>query len=86
MRYLPLTQEDRADMLSVIGANSVDDFYTDVPESARLPGTVPGLPDHQGEFAVERYLTKLASKNVTASDSAFFVCCGAYKHHVPATW
>ena len=85
MRYLPLTQEDRADMLSVIGANSVDDFYTDVPESARLPGTVPGLPDHQGEFAVERYLTKLASKNVTASDSAFFVGCGAYKHHVPAS-
>lgn len=85
MRYLPLTSEDRADMLKTIGASSVDDFYTDVPESARLRCTIPGLPDHQGEFAVERHLTKLAAKNTTASDSAFFVGCGAYKHHVPAS-
>ena len=85
MRYLPLTNEDRADMLKTIGAASVDEFYSDVPESARLPGAIPGLPDHQGEFAVERHLTRLASKNTTASDSAFFVGCGAYKHHVPAS-
>ena len=85
MRYLPLTQEDRAEMLRTIGAASVDDFYMDVPESARLPGTIPGLPNHQGELAVERHLTKLASKNTTASQSAFFVGCGAYKHHVPAS-
>ncbi len=85
MRYLPLTSEDRADMLRMIGAASVDDFYGDVPESARLPGTIPGLPDHQTELAVERHLTRLAAKNATASDTAFFVGCGAYKHHVPAT-
>ncbi|MAI90813.1 aminomethyl-transferring glycine dehydrogenase subunit GcvPA [Ponticaulis sp.] len=85
MRYLPLTSEDRADMLSVIGAKNVDEFYTDVPETARLGGTIEGLPDHQSEFAVERHLTRLAAKNVTASDSAFFVGCGAYKHHVPAS-
>ncbi|HBQ48924.1 MAG TPA: glycine dehydrogenase, partial [Hyphomonas atlantica] len=48
MRYLPLTPEDRADMLGTVGANSVDDFFTDVPESARLSGTISGLPDHQG--------------------------------------
>lgn len=85
MRYLPLTAEDRSDMLNKIGAKSVDDFYADVPECARLDGTIKGLPDHQGEFAVERHLTKLAAKNTTASDSAFFVGCGAYKHHVPAS-
>tara|TARA_X000000950_G_scaffold280149_1_gene374158 strand:- start:3392 stop:4699 length:1308 start_codon:yes stop_codon:yes gene_type:complete len=72
-------------MLSVIGAKNVDEFYTDVPETARLGGTIEGLPDHQSEFAVERHLTRLAAKNVTASDSAFFVGCGAYKHHVPAS-
>ena len=36
MRYLPLSSQDRTDMLRTIGAASVDDFYTDVPESARL--------------------------------------------------
>ena len=85
MRYLPLTPEDRAEMLAVIGAQSVDEFYTDVPEAARLSGKVAGLPDHQGELAVERHLTKLAAKNRSASSGPFFVGAGAYKHHVPAS-
>jgi glycine dehydrogenase subunit 1 len=85
MRYLPLTADDRAEMLNTIGAKSVDDFYADVPESARLRGTVEGLPDHQGELAVERHMSKLAAKNRAASSGPFFVGAGAYKHHVPAT-
>ena len=85
MRYLPLTPEDRSAMLNTIGAKSVDDFYQDVPESARLGGQIAGLPDHQGELAVERHLSRLAAKNTTASDAPFFVGCGAYKHHVPAS-
>ena len=44
-----------------------------------------GLPLHQGELAVERHLTRLAQKNRTASEGPFFVGCGAYKHHVPAS-
>ncbi|WP_084417933.1 aminomethyl-transferring glycine dehydrogenase subunit GcvPA [Henriciella litoralis] len=85
MRYLPLTPEDRKAMLQTIGASSVDDFYHDVPEAARLGAKVDGLPDHQGELAVERHLAALSAKNRTASEGKFFVGCGAYKHHVPAT-
>jgi glycine dehydrogenase subunit 1 len=85
MRYLPLTPDDRAAMLNTIGAASVDDFYEDVPESARLDGKIRDLPDHQGELAVERHLARLAAKNTTASDGPFFVGAGAYKHHVPAS-
>jgi glycine dehydrogenase subunit 1 len=85
MRYLPLTDDDRKSMLATIGAKSADDFYTDVPKSARLKGKVPGLPDHQGELAVERHMMKLAAKNRSASSGPFFVGAGAYKHHVPAS-
>ena len=85
MRYLPLTPEDRADMLKTIGADSVDDFYNDVPKAARLTGKIEGLPDHQGELAVERHMSALAANNRTASEGPFFVGCGAYKHHVPAS-
>jgi glycine dehydrogenase subunit 1 len=85
MRYLPLTADDRAEMLKTIGAKSVDDFYADVPQSARLHGTIDGLPDHQGELAVERHMSKLAAKNRAASSGPFFVGAGAYKHHVPAS-
>ena len=70
MRYLPLSPEDRAEMLATIGAGSVEDFFTDVPEAARLSGTIEGLPNHQGELAVERHMTKLAAKNRSASSGA----------------
>ena len=85
MRYLPLTPEDRASMLATIGAESVDDFYADVPLSARLGGQIEGLPDHQGELAVARHMSALARDNRTAESGPFFVGCGAYKHHVPAS-
>ena len=72
-------------MLATIGAASVDDFYEDVPESARFSGTIAGLPLHQGELAVERHLAGLAGQNRTADDGPFFLGGGAYRHHVPAS-
>ena len=54
MRYLPLTDADRREMLAAIGARSVDELFRDVPESARLGGKIARLPDHQGELEVER--------------------------------
>ncbi len=85
MRYLPLTDTDRRDMLSVIGASSIDDLFRDVPEAARLSGPIAGLPNHASEIAVERQLSALARKNLAAGEAPFFLGCGAYKHHVPAS-
>ncbi|MEO1013724.1 MAG: aminomethyl-transferring glycine dehydrogenase subunit GcvPA [Pseudomonadota bacterium] len=83
MRYLPLSDEDRQQMLSVIGAKSVADLFADIPEDARDPTF--NLPDHKSELEVDRLLGALAAKNRTASEGPFFLGCGAYKHHVPAT-
>ena len=85
MRYLPLTDADRQEMLSVIGASSVDDLFVDVPAEARLPGKIAGLPDHASELAVERHMAALARKNLSAGEAPFFLGAGAYRHHVPAS-
>lgn len=85
MRYLPLTQSDRQAMLGVIGANSIDDLFVDVPAEARLSGPIAGLPMHASEMAVERHFSNLARKNMAASHHPFFLGAGAYKHHVPAS-
>lgn len=84
MRYLPLTDADRREMLGVIGATSVDDLFRDVPERARRAGLVD-LPKRKGELDVERALTKMAAKNIAAGSVPFFVGAGAYRHHVPST-
>jgi glycine dehydrogenase subunit 1 len=85
MRYLPLTDADRADMLRVIGARSIDDLFADVPAAARLSGPIAGLPGHASELAVERQLGALARRNLVAGEAPFFLGCGAYRHHVPAS-
>jgi glycine dehydrogenase subunit 1 len=85
MRYLPLSHVDRSEMLRVIGAASVDDLFCDVPEEARLKGPIEGLPMHASEMAVERHMTALSRKNMVAGDVPFFLGCGAYKHHIPAS-
>ena len=85
MRYLPLTDADRGEMLSVIGVRSVDELFRDVPEAARLTGKIDGLSDHMGELEVDRALSAMAAKNRAAGAGPFFVGAGAYKHHVPSS-
>ncbi|MES2146795.1 MAG: aminomethyl-transferring glycine dehydrogenase subunit GcvPA, partial [Pseudomonadota bacterium] len=85
MRYLPLSDSDRSAMLEVIGAGSIDDLFQDVPEEARLTGAIRGLPDRATEMNVERQLKAMAGKNMVAGDVPFFLGCGAYRHHVPAS-
>jgi glycine dehydrogenase subunit 1 len=84
MRYLPLTDADRKQMLGVIGAKSVDELYADVPEAALLKSLVD-LPRAQTELQVHRHMQALAEKNTPAGRTAFFLGAGAYRHHVPAT-
>src|SRR4051794_13918649 len=84
MRYLPLSDADRGEMLARIGVASIDDLFADVPADALLAGP-PDLPRRKGELEVERILARLAGRNIAASSVPFFVGAGAYKHHVPAS-
>ena len=77
MRYLPLTDADRRDMLAKIGAKSIEELYRDVPQAARLGAKIAGLPDHLGELEVERAFQAYAAKNLAwwigALPNLFFV-------------
>ncbi|MGB7372608.1 aminomethyl-transferring glycine dehydrogenase subunit GcvPA [Pontixanthobacter sp.] len=85
MRYLPLTDTDRSDMLQSVGASTIDDLFVDVPEVARLDGPIRDLPMHAGEMAVEKHMRRLSKQNLPAADAAFFLGAGAYRHHIPAS-
>ena len=84
MRYLPLNANDRMAMLDVIGVDNIDALFEDVPKAARLDSLID-LPLHQSEAAVERHMSRLSAKSVSASSVPFFCGAGAYKHHIPAT-
>ena len=83
MRFLPLTDRDRSDMLAAIGVDSVDALFADVPSAARLEGLVD-LPKAKGELEVERAITEMAARNIAAGSVPFFIGGGVYRHHIPA--
>jgi len=84
MRYLPLTDADRRDMLAAIGIGSIDALFAEVPAAAQHEGLLD-LPRAMGELEVERRLAAMATKNTVAGAVPFFVGGGVYRHHVPAS-
>ena len=84
MRYLPLTPEDRGQMLAAIGATDVQALFEETPAAARFDAAGI-LPPHQGELEVERHLARLAARNRPAGAGPFFCGAGAYRHHLPAS-
>jgi glycine dehydrogenase subunit 1 len=84
MRYLPLSADDRSDMLARVGVDHIDKLFADIPHDKLLDKVLP-LPLSKSELEVERILSKMAARNKSASSGPFFVGAGAYKHHVPAT-
>ncbi|MGE0765141.1 MAG: aminomethyl-transferring glycine dehydrogenase subunit GcvPA [Hyphomicrobiaceae bacterium] len=84
MRYLPLTEADRREMLARVGVGGVDELFVAVPRD-KLMRELPALPRTKSELEVEREMTAMAARNTAAGSVPFFVGAGAYRHHVPAT-
>jgi glycine dehydrogenase subunit 1 len=84
MRYLPLNPEDRTEMLARVGVADINALFADIPADKRLT-SLPDLPLTKSEMEVERMLGRTAARNVSAGAVPFFVGCGAYKHHIPAS-
>ena len=84
MRYLPHSDGERRDMLAKIGVKSIDDLFLDVPKKVRMK-KLPDLANHASEMRVEKIISDLAGKNLSAADAPFFIGAGAYHHHVPAS-
>lgn len=84
MRYLPLTPDDRADMLARVGVKDIDALFESIPADKRLSDDLD-LPLRRTEMETQRLLTRMAEKNLSAGSAPFFVGAGAYKHHIPAS-
>lgn len=82
-RYLPLTEQDRTDMLNVIGASSVEELFRDIPQSIRFSGELPVSP-RLDEYALTRHMNALAGKNADMNRFTSFLGAGIYDHFIPS--
>lgn len=81
MRYLPHTDAEIAEMLSVIGKSSIDELFETIPPEARLTRSL-AVPPALDEPALMVHLKELAEKN-SGTRMLSFLGAGMYDHHVP---
>ena len=81
--YIPMTEADREQMLSTIGAGGLEELFNDIPAGALIDG-VPELPPALSELELMTEMAALSAKNRSAGQAAFFRGGGVYRRFIPA--
>lgn len=81
-RYLPMTEEDKKSMLETIGVKSVDELFSDIPESVQFKGEYK-IKKAKPETSLMKELTVLAGKNADLRRNTSFLGAGVYDHYMP---
>ncbi|TPE66369.1 aminomethyl-transferring glycine dehydrogenase subunit GcvPA [Halalkalibacterium halodurans] len=82
-RYLPMTTDDRQEMLQAIGVDSIEELFSDIPQDIRFKGKL-NIPNALKEPELIRYFQQLANENVHLKDKASFLGAGVYDHYIPS--
>jgi glycine dehydrogenase subunit 1 len=77
MRYLPKSPTEREEMLAAVGAKSIDDLFSSIPERFRLKQALK-LPGPFSEAEIIQYFKERASENSVGYTS--FLGAGVYNH------
>jgi glycine dehydrogenase subunit 1 len=81
-RYLPMTEEDKQEMLKAIGVESIDELFSDIPESVRFNREY-NIKKAKSESELMKELTELAAKNADIKRYTSFLGAGVYDHYIP---
>lgn len=80
--YIPHTEDERKQMLTAIGVESIAALFEAVPQAHRFPDL--NLPQAMSEMDIVRELAAVSSFNTGAQDFAVFLGAGAYHHFIPS--
>lgn len=82
-RYIPNTEADERLMLDSIGAQSIEDLFTDIPKNLQLDRDLD-LPQPMSELELSTHMKELSKKNKNIEDLVCFLGAGAYDHYIPS--
>jgi glycine dehydrogenase subunit 1 len=83
MRYISVTEEEKRQMLDLIGADRVEDLFGCIPEHLKIKREL-NIPEEASEPVVLRYFSSQASRNAAADRFPIFLGAGAYHHFIPS--
>ncbi len=81
-RYLPMTSQDRKEMLQTVGVETVEALFSDIPAAVRFNRRL-NIPAALDEPALLRHMRRLAGKNADFDQYVSFLGAGVYDHHIP---
>jgi len=81
-RYIPMTEQDQAEMMQTVGIRSIEELFRDIPASVRYRGTLP-MSSALDEQALLTHMKELAGRNADSERYPSFLGAGIYDHHVP---
>lgn len=79
-KYFPHTQEDLDVMLKKVGVSSLDELFSEIPESIRFKGDYD-LPSAMSEMEIRQFFEQLGKKN---EQLTVFAGAGVYDHYTPS--
>ncbi|MGB4432099.1 MAG: glycine dehydrogenase, partial [Limnochordia bacterium] len=82
MRYLPLTDLERQEMLASLGLERIEDLFQDIPREIISEGL--DVPGPLSEAELLRHFRELAGKNKDATQLVSFLGAGVYDHLIPS--
>ncbi|MBN1780407.1 aminomethyl-transferring glycine dehydrogenase subunit GcvPA [bacterium] len=83
MPFIPTTDENRKQMLKIIGVDEFEALLNDIPKAIRFEGDLD-LPSPMSEPEVSKLLLSMAEQNAHTGSYACFLGGGAYDHFIPA--
>ncbi|MFC1560199.1 aminomethyl-transferring glycine dehydrogenase subunit GcvPA [Candidatus Margulisiibacteriota bacterium] len=83
MQYIPNTDPDRKEMLSLTGKGSIDELFADIPKALKA-GELKDIPEASSESELKRTLKGLSEKNSPTNKSVSFLGAGSYNHFIPS--
>lgn len=79
-KYFPHTEQDISDMLAQCGVNSIDELFSEIPETIRFRKEF-NIPEEKSEIEIRRFFDELGKEN---QQLTCFAGAGVYDKYTPA--
>ena len=80
MPFIPHTDDEINEMLSVIGIDSIENLFDEIPAHLKIKG-LEKVPTGLNEMSINRLMQKRAAQD---GQPLCFIGAGSYDHHIPA--
>jgi glycine dehydrogenase subunit 1 len=81
--YIPVTKEQKENMLETVGIKSVDELFSAIQDSLKLKRSLD-LPEPVSEYELKKHVQNVIQQNFDASWNLCFLGAGIYDHIIPS--